>query len=76
MSNCDSHIALLGHITESSEEYKMSAGDKAVTTGRSWFPILYSCTWTSLLSFLLKKAIELVVYLTRKFRRLRRLKIS
>ncbi|XP_050314651.1 klarsicht protein [Anthonomus grandis grandis] len=33
VSNCDSHIALLSHITESSDEYKMSAGDKAVTTG-------------------------------------------
>ncbi|KAH1023012.1 hypothetical protein HUJ04_012302 [Dendroctonus ponderosae] len=33
MSNCDRHIALLSHITDSSDEYKMSAGDKAVTTG-------------------------------------------
>ncbi|XP_030748670.1 uncharacterized protein LOC115876834 [Sitophilus oryzae] len=33
VSNCDRHIALLNHITESSEEYKMSNSDKAVTTG-------------------------------------------
>lgn len=75
MSNCDRHIALLSHITESSDEYKMSAGDKAVTTGRGWLPILYSCTWTSLLSFLLKKAIEIIMYFSRKFAELRRLKM-
>ncbi|XP_066158030.1 klarsicht protein isoform X1 [Euwallacea fornicatus] len=33
MANCDRHIALLSHITESSEEYKMTAVDKAITTG-------------------------------------------
>ncbi|CAG9759324.1 unnamed protein product [Ceutorhynchus assimilis] len=30
---CDRHVALLSHIAESSDEYKMSAGDKAVTSG-------------------------------------------
>lgn len=74
VSNCDRHIALLNHITESSDEYKMSAGDKAVTTGRTWLPIFFSCTWTSLLSFLLKKVLGIVVYFLRKFKRLRKFK--
>ncbi|KAJ8926944.1 hypothetical protein NQ314_020796, partial [Rhamnusium bicolor] len=30
---CDRHIALLNHMNESSDEYKMSNSDKAVTTG-------------------------------------------
>ncbi|XP_076260904.1 klarsicht [Rhynchophorus ferrugineus] len=33
VSNCDQHIALLNNITQSSDEYKMSNSDKAVTTG-------------------------------------------
>ncbi|XP_060537319.1 uncharacterized protein LOC132708773 isoform X2 [Cylas formicarius] len=33
LPNCDRH--LLNHITESSEEYKMCAGDQAITTGLS-----------------------------------------
>ncbi|KAJ8923715.1 hypothetical protein NQ315_010296, partial [Exocentrus adspersus] len=33
VSTCDRHIALLSHMNESSDEYKMSNSDKAVTTG-------------------------------------------
>ncbi|KAJ8986242.1 hypothetical protein NQ317_009948 [Molorchus minor] len=33
ISTCDRHIALLNHMNESSDEYKMSSSDKAVTTG-------------------------------------------
>ncbi|KAJ8950265.1 hypothetical protein NQ318_021119 [Aromia moschata] len=32
ISTCDRHIALLNHMNESSDEYKMSNSDKAVTT--------------------------------------------
>lgn len=76
VSSCDRHIALLNHVSDSSEEYKMSIGDKAVTTGRNWFPILLSCTWTSLLSFLLKKAIGIIVYFLNKMKRFRKLKVN
>lgn len=76
MSTCDRHIELLNHINESSDEYKMSNADKAVTTGRNWFPIIFSYTWTSLLSFLLKKALGIVVYLLRKFKSFRKLKLT
>lgn len=33
VANCDRHIELLNHMNESSDEYKMSNSDKAVTTG-------------------------------------------
>ncbi|CAH1969126.1 unnamed protein product [Acanthoscelides obtectus] len=74
--SCDRHIALLSHMNESSDTYKMTMGDRAVTTGRSWFPVFIPCIWTSLFDFLFKKAVKLIVYFIDKLKRIHKLKMN
>lgn len=78
VSTCDRYVSILNHMKQSPQE-KMSVGDKAVATGRSsrnWFPILFSCAWNSLISFLLKKAVAVIVYFLSRFRRYSKLKVK
>ncbi|VEN64377.1 unnamed protein product [Callosobruchus maculatus] len=63
---CDRHIALLSHMNESSDAYKMSMGDKAVTTGllSQWRILKVRCMKMQEYRRLQKQILELKSFIT------------
>ncbi|CAH1969124.1 unnamed protein product [Acanthoscelides obtectus] len=64
--SCDRHIALLSHMNESSDTYKMTMGDRAVTTGllTQWRVLKVRCMKMQEYRRLQKQILELKAFIT------------